>query len=662
MRLHALVFIILTCGAPAFACPSDQHDECVLQNPFGDCIQPVCVPNSVPHLPSPGPALAPIQAPVPSPAWLRPEVDELGPSAVKQLGEDTLTTFQKAGGDTTRVLQKADGDTFATIQKAGDNFVTPRSKLPKMQTIAILKNKWVLTSALGKEQSIAYEMPTVVPTYVGPDAAFTSTVHYDRLADSSVPNGMLPNGPSARSDASLDTADVFSDVTVAYYVKSADGNRISDAPKKESIPYTKHYYARPKHERALSNALICGPDTPAQAIKKVALALIDAGVDVKYIGINNTYKPKQIVILNLMSKHTVNYPNITRDQVVALSAFPSELKNGLTAFESFQQPVSNGSCSNCGAPNEPATNSTPVTISELDTRMKYWETRLPFCTFAGGPPFPAKDQENGTPCNDGDSVSLNGLTCAAGDDRGCDAVRDSQGTKDGEFYGAFFRSPKKRYEVENGLPTSSEKPSSNDSAQGVWAYIAQKRDVEAFRRWTGWMRKHKELGIWPRYCTDAKCDFNVSDCPMLDRLAVYLGEGNSLCDLHPDISASSAVATLQDSFNDTLNIVENLPGANLFAAQINNLKTAISSAFNDARAAAEKLDDVREKVETLARVSSHAAEFVAFVGAYVNKSGAARQDVAYSVFLLKKYGGLTTHDAADASSVVASKEGENAFF
>lgn len=84
-----------------------------------------------------------------------------------------------------------------------------------------------------------------------------------------------------------------------------------------------------------------------------------------------------------------------------------------------------------------ASSSTNVTPSELDTRMEYWKTRLPWCTFAGGPRFPAKDQEDGTPCNDGDSVPLNGLTCAAGNDDGCNAVRDSQGKN-----GAFFRSQK----------------------------------------------------------------------------------------------------------------------------------------------------------------------------------------------------------------------------
>jgi hypothetical protein len=297
--------------------------------------------------------------------------------------------------------------------------------------------------------------------------------------------------------------------------------------------------------------------------------------------------------------------------------------------------------------------------AELQARMKYWSAQLPFCSFPPLAPFPAKDQENGVgpSCNDGDAVALDGLTCASGDDRGCIAVRDSQG-KDGQFW----RSPKKRYEVEHNLPTSDEKGSSNDSAQGVWAYIAEKRDVEAFRRWTGWMKGHKEQGIWPRYCADQKCDFNVSDCPMLDRLAVYLKEGNSLCDMHPDLRAETAVKALQASFDATTKLLNGLPGARIFGGQIDAINNAINGALVEARKAALQVDDVTEKVETLARVNSHAADFIAFADAYVNKSGAARQDVAYSVYLLKKYGGFTTPDAAHAADVIASKEKENAFF
>jgi hypothetical protein len=230
--------------------------------------------------------------------------------------------------------------------------------------------------------------------------------------------------------------------------------------------------------------------------------------------------------------------------------------------------------------------------------------------------------------------------------RACDAVKASQGKNSG----AFYRSPKKRYEIENNLPTSDEKASSNDSAQGVWAYIAQRRDVSAFRRWTDWMNAHKELGIWPRYCMDSKCDFNFSDCPMLDRLAVYLGERNSLCDFPPNISADKAVEALQATYNGSLNTIKGMPGIHpTFDAQINVLTSAIDAAFAQAHSLAQKADDAKEKLEVLTHVIQHQADFISFIDSYVNRSGSARQDVAYSVYLLKKYGGFTTPDAANAT-------------
>jgi hypothetical protein len=261
------------------------------------------------------------------------------------------------------------------------------------------------------------------------------------------------------------------------------------------------------------------------------------------------------------------------------------------------------------------------------------------------------------------------LTCAAGDGapgvfaqkaaQACEAVKASQGKNSGEFY----RSPKKRYEIENNLPTSDEKASSNDSAQGVWAYIARTKDIDAFRRWTGWMKDHKEGGIfWPRYCADSHCDFNVSDCPMLDRLAVYLGEADPLCDLPPNIPADAPIKVLEASFNATMATINHLPGANVFASQINALNGSINAAFKQALTLAQQADDAKEKLETLTRVIGHQAEFLNLISSYVNKSGPARQDVAYAAFLLKKYGGFTTPDVAAAAEVVASKEPENAFF
>ncbi|MGJ5208126.1 hypothetical protein [Bradyrhizobium sp. HKCCYLR20261] len=303
-----------------------------------------------------------------------------------------------------------------------------------------------------------------------------------------------------------------------------------------------------------------------------------------------------------------------------------------------------------------------VSLTELDNRMTYWITKLPYCMYQEGT-FPSKDN-----CNDGDSVSLNGLSCAAANKRpgefgrlgveACEAVKNSRGTKSG----AFYRSPKKRYEIENGLPTSDEKPSSNDSAQGVWAYIAEKKDVEAFRAWTGWMKEHKLLGTWPRYCLDNACAFNFADCPMLDRLALYLEQGNSLCDLPPLPSAGEPVQALQAGYEATVKLVEGLPGTKALAPQIDGLKKRIDAALKDSFDRAKQVDEARAKGQTLARVLSHHADFIAYIDGYANAAGPPRQDVAYTAYMLKKYGGFTTQDLANAAEVVASKEPENAFF
>jgi hypothetical protein len=75
--------------------------------------------------------------------------------------------------------------------------------------------------------------------------------------------------------------------------------------------------------------LRCGPNTPVEAVKKVALALIDAGIDLKYIETKDRINPRQILILNALDEHfsTLNSPNLTRDQITGLSVCPSRLEN-----------------------------------------------------------------------------------------------------------------------------------------------------------------------------------------------------------------------------------------------------------------------------------------------------------------------------------------------
>ena len=133
--------------------------------------------------------------------------------------------------------------------------------------------------------------------------------------------------------------------------------------------------------------------------------------------------------------------------------------------------------------------SDPAKEAELEARIRHWTRHLPLCDYKGGS-FPSKykrptapGQVEGPGCEDGDSVLFNGLTCAAGDDRGCTAVARSQATD-----GQWWRSPKRLYERYVD-PSGEETIFSNDHALGAWAYIAQEKDRSAFKRWIASIRR-----------------------------------------------------------------------------------------------------------------------------------------------------------------------------
>ncbi|QXI00408.1 hypothetical protein HV782_028440 [Pseudomonas monsensis] len=192
--------------------------------------------------------------------------------------------------------------------------IAQTSKLPKMEAIPILKNKWILTWSLGKEETIKYAQPTVVLTYVGENPPFTSEVRYVEHR----------KNPIQLNKGKRDTSEQL----VVYYVKPADRDRVTKALEEKSIKYTKRSYALRRHKEALSNALICGPDTRIQNLRKVALALMEKGIDIKYIGTNRKYKRGTISIINLKrNNYTVNDPNISQKQVKELVECPGELKN-----------------------------------------------------------------------------------------------------------------------------------------------------------------------------------------------------------------------------------------------------------------------------------------------------------------------------------------------
>ena len=307
--------------------------------------------------------------------------------------------------------------------------------------------------------------------------------------------------------------------------------------------------------------------------------------------------------------------------------------------------------------------------ADLDARMRYWSTKLPFCNWDYGRNFPSKyDDAAGADteaqkCNDGNSVILNGLLCAVGDDRGCDAVRRSQGAN-----GRWWRSPKKLHE--HARDGGSETTFSNDHALGVWAYIAQKKDKGAFKNWVGWMDQNPRCGLTfnclpgqPRYCEDDRCTFKFIDCPLMDRLALMLLEANPICDpSHQLAEALLHIIDLQQQFNNSLASLYRIPGAQVLKPEIELLRAPFNTALRLLKQATLTAEDLRGRADTFMRATTESPGLVALINSMVNDRGYSLHDVAVAAFLLKKYGGFNGFEVSSTARILQTRENQNAFF
>ena len=175
--------------------------------------------------------------------------------------------------------------------------------------------------------------------------------------------------------------------------------------------------------------------------------------------------------------------------------------------------------------------SSPELAYELSDRMTFWESQAFACPDTGAP-FPSKERapSQGDPsrCEDGDMTLFNGLLCAAGDERGCAAVRLAQ-----DASGRWWRSPRR-----HGMEAPSHDVSfSPDMAKGVFLYLATKRDKDALARWIKWIDSARPclaaiggtclMQGWPRLCKDdaqdKRCTFRPSTCDLIEKLGIALG-------------------------------------------------------------------------------------------------------------------------------------------
>ena len=160
--------------------------------------------------------------------------------------------------------------------------------------------------------------------------------------------------------------------------------------------------------------------------------------------------------------------------------------------------------------------------STEESQQAYWSEIAPMC---GG--YPSKAN-----CDDGDMTLFAGLLCASGEKRGCEMVRNSQGTD-----GRWWRSPR-RNPGNNGERHSF----SRDMSMGVLLYLATTRDSDAALKWLNWIEDsrpcvvtnpltrdciQKGLG---RYCTDddnATCTITPGNWALMGRVWETLGLAKS---------------------------------------------------------------------------------------------------------------------------------------
>jgi len=302
--------------------------------------------------------------------------------------------------------------------------------------------------------------------------------------------------------------------------------------------------------------------------------------------------------------------------------------------------------------------------NELDARMRHWSSRLPFCDdHATATRFPSKYKRpevtgsiEGPSCEDGDSVVFNGLTCTTGDARGCSAVSASQAPD-----GLWWRSPRRRAgRIVD--PKGEETIFSNDHALGAMLYIAQTKNADAFKSWIKWIgRNGRYLGHIPRYCNDDRCAFKPIDCPLLDRVALALGEANPVCDLLP-VDPNAVLETLQRAFDDAMSALDQIPGADVLMPDRKIVKALFDQTMQPLRQITARVEELRQKHDTFVRALSHISDVTVLINAEVNDAGFARHDVGVAVFLLRKYGGFNTDAVSDAAHILAIKEPENAFY
>jgi hypothetical protein len=155
------------------------------------------------------------------------------------------------------------------------------------------------------------------------------------------------------------------------------------------------------------------------------------------------------------------------------------------------------------------------------------------------------------------------------------------------------------------------------------------------QKWIDWIDGQP----YPRFCQDKNCIFGVSDCPMLDALALILLESNKVCDPQHkviDLAAKAAVDA-QRRFNDAIAQLYKIPGSAVLRSAAEPLKASFAASVQVLLKATQKSEEVRIQAATYARDAlSGAPSLIVGINALVNNPGPGQWDAAVEILLTEE--------------------------
>lgn len=122
---------------------------------------------------------------------------------------------------------------------------------------------------------------------------------------------------------------LFRNLDIRYFRKAADGNRITEAMDKSRVPYSvqRSFLS----ESMPTNTIACHPEVPGQALRELALTLINAGVEVRqirhFVKAEDKRRRIEIVATGYDNNTPITSAPLRREQVYNLTECPALLRN-----------------------------------------------------------------------------------------------------------------------------------------------------------------------------------------------------------------------------------------------------------------------------------------------------------------------------------------------